>query len=431
MGNFDKEIHKILKPLAVRVGSNRVLKTILAAFDMVMPVVILGAVFTLLNNLGFEAYQSFITDTGIKPLLALPARVTADLLAVYITFTAAYSFLKVQGREAEAISAGILSLLCFLIITPLEIGMVNDRTMISFPLEYLGSKGLFTALGTGIAVGTVYQRIAEKTGAAKMSGKIPGTITRSWYALLPGFASIALFLAVNRLFSECMGASLNQWLYDVLGRPLQALSGNILTYCLLMFLSDVFWFFGIHGAQITTPVFIILFMSAGVDNQAALSAGRPMEHILTMGLAAYLTLGGAGTTIGLAVNMLLFSKSERYKALGKLAILPSLCNINEPILFGVPLILNPVMAVPFFAVPQITIILTYIVMRLGLVGLPRLAMGAAGMPVLFDAFLICGISGMVWQFILIGITFAGYYPFFRIQDEAVYREEQSMAVTDR
>ncbi len=205
---------------------------------------------------------------------------------------------------------------------------------------------------------------------------------------------------------------------------MRALSGSLFTYCALMFLSDVFWFFGIHGAQITAPFFMILFVTAGIDNQAALASGQPVANILTTGFLSYLTLGGAGNTAGLAVNMLLFSKSRRYRTLGRLAILPSLCNVNEPILFGMPLILNPLMAFPFFVLPQITIILTYIAMGAGLLGLPRLAMGTSGMPLFLDGLLMCGISGVVWQLILIGITWAGYYPFFRIQDERARREEQ-------
>lgn len=416
-----EKMDKSLKILAAKAGSNLFLKTISEAFSLLVPIVTTGAIFTLLNNLNLEAYQNFITDMGLKSLLSLPSRFTVDIVSIYLSFAVGYSFLTIKAKTEDGVFAGLTSMLCFFIMAIPDSGAADRQRLTDLFWDCLGCQGMFTALLAGIFAGLIWDRFTENGWGA---GAVLPAGAKPFRSLVPGFTAVLVCLAVRGCFVNFTGFSFNQWLYGRLSRPLEALSGSLFAYCALMFLSDVFWFFGIHGAQLTTPFFIILFMSAGIDNQGALASGQPMENILTMGLLSYLTLGGTGTTAGLAVNMLLFSKSRRYKTLGRIAFLPSLCNINEPILFGMPLILNPLMALPFFVIPQLTIILTYIAMSAGLVSMPRIAMQAPGTPLFLDGFLMCGISGVVWQLVLLGITLAGYYPFFRIQDEAAYREEQ-------
>ena len=169
----------------------------------------------------------------------------------------------------------------------------------------------------------------------------------------------------------------------------------------------------------------MLFMQAGAENQAAYASGEPMQNILTMGFFLFMMLGGIGNTIGLSIDMILFSKSNRYKTLGKLAILPSWCGINEPIVFGMPLILNPIMAIPFFLIPQITTLIAYFSMQAGWVSLPRIAMGATGTPLLLDGWLICGVTGILLQIVLVIVAIILYYPFFKVQDNIALKEEQA------
>ncbi len=423
MAEFGGNIHKTLRSLAMKVGSNRALRTISAAYEMVMPMIFLGGIFALLDNLDIEAYQIFIAATGIKPFLSLPSKFTVDLLSLYLAFTAGYSYINVEGNRADGITSGLVSLVCFFIVIPINCLAVHGNMTAGRQTGYLGSKGLLTALAVGILVGMCYES-GKKALAAKVPDDFPASIENAINTLIPGTFAIGFFLTVHGLIQANGAGVIVQRIYDTILRLFQDMGSSLVVYCLLIFVSDVLWFLGIHGAQVTMPVFLLLFMAAGADNQSALSAGQPPQNIITMGLVAYLTLGGAGVTIGLAMLMRFFSKSERYRTLGKMAILPSLCNINEPILFGMPIISNPLMAVPFFALPQAAILLTYGAMRLGLVAPPRLAAGVPGMPFLLDGFLMCGISGAVWQAVLAAITFAGYYPFFRIQDETAYREEQ-------
>lgn len=423
MQKFMDKMENVLAPLATKVGGNRILKAVSTAFNMIMPLIIIGAIFSLVSALSIGGYQAFLQSSGIGKILALVGKFTTDLMALYVAFAAGYAYVRNEGMNNDAIPSGLLSVLAFFIMTPLTEVMINEvpTTVLSF--DYLGSKGLFTALLVGLLVGFIYTFVTKKGWVIKMPDGVPPTVAKSFSALIPGFVITGIFLVINGIFNALTGATFSEWLYSVLAAPLSALSGSVITFLVLLFICQVFWFFGIHGGQVTIPFMMILFMQAGVENQAAFGTGQPMQNIVTVGFLYFLMLGGAGNTMGLALDMLLFSKSKRYKSLGKLCILPSICNINEPVIFGMPIILNPVMAIPFLLVPQITAIITYFAMNLGLVSLPRIALGATGTPLILDGWMIAGLSGIILEVILIALTAIIYYPFFRVQDHMACQEE--------
>ena len=423
MQKFMDKMENVLAPLATKVVGNRILKAVSTAFNMIMPLIIIGAIFSLVSTLSIGGYQAFLQSSGIGKILALVGKFTTDLMALYVAFAAGYAYVRNEGMNNDAIPSGLLSVLAFFIMTPLTEVMINEvrTTVLSF--DYLGSKGLFTALLVGLLVGFIYTFVTKKGWVIKMPDGVPPTVAKSFSALIPGFVITGIFLVINGIFNALTGATFSEWLYSVLAAPLSALSGSVITFLVLLFICQVFWFFGIHGGQVTIPFMMILFMQAGVENQAAFGTGQPMQNIVTVGFLYFLMLGGAGNTMGLALDMLLFSKSKRYKSLGKLCILPSICNINEPVIFGMPIILNPVMAIPFLLVPQITAIITYFAMNLGLVSLPRIALGATGTPLILDGWMIAGLSGIILEVILIALTAIIYYPFFRVQDHMACQEE--------
>ena len=423
MQKFMDKMENVLAPLATKVGGNRILKAVSTAFNMIMPLIIIGAIFSLVSTLSIGGYQAFLQSSGIGKILALVGKFTTDLMALYVAFAAGYAYVRNEGMNNDAIPSGLLSVLAFFIMTPLTEVMINEvrTTVLSF--DYLGSKGLFTALLVGLLVGFIYTFVTKKGWVIKMPDGVPPTVAKSFSALIPGFVITGIFLVINGIFNALTGATFSEWLYSVLAAPLSALSGSVITFLVLLFICQVFWFFGIPGGQVTIPFIMILFMQAGVENQAAFGTGQPMQNIVTVGFLYFLMLGGAGNTMGLALDMLLFSKSKRYKSLGKLCILPSICNINEPVIFGMPIILNPVMAIPFLLVPQITAIITYFAMNLGLVSLPRIALGATGTPLILDGWMIAGLSGIILEVILIALTAIIYYPFFRVQDHMACQEE--------
>lgn len=424
MNSITKFIEDHVTPIGTKMANNKILNVISTGLTMTLPLIILGAIFTLLSSLQIGPYQQFLTSTGLGTLFSLIGKFTTEMLSIYVAFTTAYTYLhNTENMEKGAISAGLISIMAFFIMTPLTTIKINDNLVQVLSFDFLGSKGLFTALLTGILVGSIYVFVTKHNWTIKMPESVPEFVANSFNALIPAFLISFVFITINGLFNNFTQATFGEWFYSILAAPLSALSGNLATHLLLTLLASVFWFFGLHGGQITGPFIMILFMQAGMQNQAAYAAGQPMSNILTVGLGGLLTLGGIGCTIGLAINLCLFSKSSQYKSLGKLTIIPSICGINEPLMFGMPMILNPIMVIPFFITPQVINILTYVVMKLGLVGLPRLAMFTPGTPLLLDGMLMCGFSGVIWQILMIALSVAMYYPFFKVADSKLYAAE--------
>ena len=219
--------------------------------------------------------------------------------------------------------------------------------------------------------------------------------------------------------------SLHSLIYSVLSAPLAILQGSLFTYMFLMLVSSVLWFVGIHGGMVVSPFMYMIYMQPALNNAAAFAAGQSLPHLLTIGALNILLLGGIGNTLGLTIVMALRGKSAKMKTLGRLSVLPGISGINEPIVFGFPLILNPIMAIPFILVPQINIVLMYLTLKMGLVGYPRVPDLPLGTPVLLDGFLQSGFGAVVLQIALIALSALIYYPFFAIEDKKAYALEQS------
>lgn len=263
MQKFMDKMEAILTPLATKVGGNRLLKVISTSFNMIMPIIIIGAIFSLLATMQIGAYQTFLTNTGIGPILSLVGKFTTDMLAVYVAFTAAYAYVRNEGMNNDAVPAGLLSLLAFMIMTPLANIVVEETTTSYIAFDYLGSKGLFTALIVGILVGFIYTFVVNRGWVIKMPDGVPPTVSKSFSALIPGFIVTATFLVIYGLFQMTAGVTFSEWFYGILSAPLSALSGSLTTYMILGFIASLFWFFGIHGVPVA-PIAIL-----GNDTQPA------------------------------------------------------------------------------------------------------------------------------------------------------------------
>lgn len=426
MDKLTEKMEQILVPVATKVGNNKILKAISTGFNMIMPLIIIGSIFSMVATIDLGSYQSLLESTGLKTILSLVGTFTTEFLSVYVAFAITYAYVSEQNKTGAAISAGFMAIMAFLIMTPLTTAIVNETEITALTFDYLGSKGLFTAMLVGLLVGYIYMFVLDRGWTIKMPSGVPPTVSQSFSALIPGFIIGAVFLVIHGLFAYFTGETFSEWFYALIATPLSALSGSLATYMLLTFVGTLLWFFGIHGGQVTGPFYMILYMQAGIENQAAYAAGQPMLNIITFAWL-YLLIGGAGCTTGLNIDMLLFGKSERYKALGKLSIIPQLTGINEPLIFGMPMILNPIMAIPFFLAPQVLIVITYVMMYFGLASYPIMATGAAGTPIFLGGYLICGISGIWLTLIQVIVSMVLYYPFFKIQDNMALKDEMENA----
>lgn len=419
-----------LVPFSEKLSKNKYLGAISGGFAVLLPVTMIGAIFSLLANLNIAPYQEFITNIGLKPILAFPPTVTTDMTAIYASFGIGRALCTNLNHEGDSSMCGLITLFVFLLLIPLgatttlasgELVAVQGVLNVS----QLGAQGLFSAMVLGIIVPTIYCKLLDKKLMIKMPEQVPPVISKSFSALIPGFIIAIIFIFVRYGFSITSFGSFNSFIYDMLRTPLANLGASPLTFLVFILFASMMWFFGIHGGMVVMPFMGLLYTQVGLENLQALAAGETPPNILTQAnWSLYSSLGGIGGTIGLCVFMAFFAKSKRYKTIGKIALPASLCGINEPITFGVPMVLNTVLLAPFILTPMITFLISYGLSVVGWLPYPNGVAVSLGTPVVLSGFLSCGWQASILQIVLIGVQFMVYFPFIKSLDKKAFAEEQ-------
>jgi len=422
--NFDKLQGKIM-PIATKMSENKYLSAIMDGMSTVLPAIMFGAIASLLVGLPFEGYQNFLTSTGLAPLLNLAADLTIDIIALFVVFFIASSLSTKFGADGNI--AGLLGLVSFLIVTPLASVETEAGVTSYISFDYLGAKGLFVAIIMGILVGRVYAAFIKKGIVIKLPDGVPPTISKSFAGMIPGFVIGTGALIIDAIFSATSFGSIHGLIYHYVQIPLQSLGDSPWALILCVFVVHFLWLFGVHGMLVVLSVMMPIWLSMDLENLAAFQSGQPGPNIVGMAfIMTYVLLGGSGATLGLNLLMLK-AKSKRFKTLGGLSLPAGICGINEPIIFGTPIILNPIMAIPFVLGPVIIAILAYFCTYIGLV--PHLSgvNMALGTPIIMTGFLQGSWRIVVLQIVLVVVSALIYYPFFRMADKQAYEQETSGA----
>ncbi|MGN1406272.1 MAG: PTS sugar transporter subunit IIC [Erysipelotrichaceae bacterium] len=425
------KLQNFLIPFSQKINNNKVLKGISGGFSAMLPVVMVGAIFTLLSTLNIAPYQTLITNLGLKQLFAIPAAYTTDMIALYTVFCIARAEAKVIGMDdTDSVASGIIALMFFLILIPLGVSGKSEAGEVvqvasALNIAYLGSKGLFTAMILGCTIPYLHNIFIKYNITIKLPESVPDMISRSFAAMIPAICIGFVAVLVRFGFSFTPWGTLTDAIYAILKAPLASLTGNPVTYTILLLVCNLLWFFGIHGGMVANAFNQALFTAATLENLAAYGAGQALPNITTTAnWFAIGNIGGSGCAAGLVMCLIFFARSKRYKALGKVAIPAGLCSISEPMVFGIPLVLNPVMFIPMIVAPIVTLLLGYGAMALGLI---NYTIGVAlpnGTPLILGGFIAFGgIKGAILQAVLIAVSMLIYLPFFKMLDKQALAEE--------
>lgn len=433
MEKFIELLSRFLVPLAEKLSNNRYLHAISNGFSRLLPVVMIGAIFTLLANLQIAPYQSFVTATHLKEIFAFAPTVTTDMLAVYAVFMIGDALARNLKHEDHAVICGSLSLLAFLILIPLGVtgtteGGESVTVAAALSTSYLGSAGLFSAIIVALIVPTIYALFIDNNITIKVPSQVPSTISKSFGGMIPGFAIAFIFGLVRFGVSMTSFGDVNTLIYTVLKTPLAHLGASPITFIVLILMCSLLWFFGLHGGLVVMPFLTMLYLPLSLENLDALAKGTEMTNIIVKCMwPTAASLGGAGGTIGLCIFLAFFAKAERYKVLGRLALPAGLCGINEPITFGLPVVLNPIVLIPLIVTPIVTFLVTYACMALGVIPLFNGTEIPLGTPIILSALISNGWRFAILQVILIVIQFAIWFPFAKILDREALKEEAERA----
>ena len=415
MNGFVQWMEVKLMPIANKFGSQRHMTAIRKGLIATMPLTIVGSFFTIFQNIPIEAYTKLIEP--YQAILDIPSRYTMGLLALYATFGIASSLAK--SYKLDSLTCGILVLMAFLVTAAPPTRVFEDVDNVITAGRYinlanLGSASLFGAIVTALLSVEIYRFFIEKDLMIKMPDGVPPEVSNSFIALIPGAVILLLFWVIRHV----IGFDLNGFLSTLL-MPLKGiLAGNSLFGGLLIvFLICFFWVLGIHGPAIMGPVIRPFWDMSIAENLEAFTNGanvHQLPNIFTeQFLQWFIGIGGAGTTLSLVVLMM-FSKSTYLKSLGRLSFLPGLFNINEPVIFGTPIVMNPILGIPFIVAPLITTTLSYFLTVANII--PMMAARLAfAIPAPIAAWMSTNWSFSAAVLVIVNflITMAIYYPFFK------------------
>lgn len=448
MERFNEIANRTLVPIASKLANQRHLASIRDGMVVAIPLSILGGICLIISTPPFKPETlgdwGFISDMLLgwynwaqanKAMLQLPYNMTMALMGLFVAFAIAYNLAK--RYNMAPLNASIVSTAVFLMVSApvskaVPVEAINEGTAVAdmlgqtsafIPTTYLDAKGIFTAIIVAIGCVEIMQFLLKKNIRFKLPQGVPPAISSSFDAIILLFLCVIVFYALSLFVQNISGELLPSMIMSILAPAISGLD-SLWGICLITMIAQVFWFFGLHGASITQPIRLPFMQMYLVANIVAFSANEEIPHFFTQPFWSYvIALGGGGATLGLCL-LLLKSKSAELKTLGKLSIGPAFFNINEPIIFGLPMVLNPMMMIPFIFVPVVNTIITYSCMYFGIVGKGVIETPWTT-PAPLGAVLGCmDIKAGVLVIGLIILDMILYYPFFKLMEKQKLEEEQ-------
>ena len=419
-----QKLEKFFMPLAEKIGRNKYLIAIRDGFLLSMPLLIVVSFFLLIANFPIPGWTQFWAQffgDNWASYFSKPTDATFSIMAILAVIGIGYSF--AEQMKVDRLFGAAISLVSWFLIMPYEI-LFNGEVVSGIPLGWVGSKGIFVGIICAFAAVHIYSWVDKKGWVIKMPDGVPPTVEKSFAALIPAGVSLLVFFVINVVFAMTPYENAFNFVFVILQTPLLKLGNTLPAMVIAYIFLHFFWFFGVNGGSVVGAVFNPILQTLSAENLAALQAGQPIPNIISQQFQdLFATFGGAGSTLSLLIAMLLFCHSKRVKELGKLAFVPGIFGINEPIIFGLPILLNPLMLVPFMLVPTINIIISYFCMSIGLVPLCTGVAIPWTMPVIISGFLATGWQGSVLQALLLILGVFIYMPFIKMMDKQYLADE--------
>ncbi len=428
MAKFTEKFEDGLMIVAEKVDDNKYLGAIKNAFTTFMPFIIVGSFATLFNTLLCSAttgLAAFIPAlASLSPAFTAINFATLSIMALPIVFLIGVEMAR-KNKVPEYICA-IACLAGYICVVPQTVSVVVEGATAAaagLPGAAIGAQGLFIGMIVAILVSELFSALMKiEKIKIKMPASVPHAIAQSFNTLVPILITLVVTSVIGTVFHLMTGSYLNNWIYEVVQAPLEAVFQSPVGAIALFTIAQVFWFLGVHGNMIITPIRNPLIASAIAANIAAASAGQIPNQPITYGsLVSFIVVGGAGLVLSLVISLLIFSKRDDERAVAKLGFVPALFGISEPVVFGLPLVLNVTYAIPFILNGGIATGLLLFFTNIGF--LPcNIVDVPFGFPVIVSAFVGHGWQGVVVQLIIIAVGALVYTPFVLMSNKQAKKE---------
>lgn len=412
------KLEKFLLPIAEKVSGNKCLQAISAAFLALFPVTIIGSIFYLIANFPVAFFTNWLASTGLQAAISIVPTITLSLMAVYTVFLVGYRYAEIN--KVDALPGGIIALMCFFIVTPFDAIGEGPSIITSYNFQWLGASGIFVAIIVGLLTVKITTFIISKNWTIKLPEGVPPYVEKSFASIIPGFVAVVIFTAIAFIFKATSFGNIHQFIFAFIQKPLLALGSNFGAYLIATMLIQLLWWFGIHGFNVVGSVMIPIWMALDMSRLAQIQAGGTVTNFIGM---SFLTAVGQGT-FAILLTVYLFAKSNQLKETAKIGMPAAVFNIGEPMVFGLPTVLNPFMFIPIvILIPIVTNVFFYLGFISGIVPPLSGAQVPMQMPIVLFGLVQGNWMLALWQLLSIPLTMALVYPFVKLYDKQILKKE--------
>ena len=355
-----KAFSEILLVFAEKIGKNIYLLSLRDAFMLSFPLTMFGSILLVISN--FPLISAEKKDVLWK-LFGHSVESSMLLMSIFISLGIGYYLYKYKNPEkpSEALYSAAVALTSFFIVTPFSLTLEGENIISGvIPTSLVGAQGLFVAIIISILSTTIYSFMINKNIIIKMPKEVPPAIAKSFSAIIPGAITLTTFMIISLIFERTSFHSIHSFVYEFFLFLLIGLGTSFAATMIAVFLVQFFWFFGIHGHLVVNPIMDTVWNVASLENLNAYNNNLPLPHIVTKQFVEMFTVSvGSMGALSALTAIFLVSKIKQQREVAKLGFIPGIFNIAEPTLFGLPVILNPIMAIPWMLGGPLTAAIAY------------------------------------------------------------------------
>lgn len=423
---FEKFSEKLLS-VSEKLMKIKVLTAIRNSFATLLPLIIGGSVASLLNNVlcstsdnafSLAKVNGFEWLSQYSEIFSKVNYACISFMTIGVVLLIAKNLAKEYGKEEWVTSLVALAsyiTVCDLTASTTVEGMKEAVTISNvLPQSFTSSSNLFLGMIIAIIATAIFLKLSYlKQLKIKMPGGVPGNISHSFEVMIPGFITIISVSAFAFFVKVLTGSTLSTLISTCIQAPLTGILTGLPGYLIIFFLVSVLWSFGLHGQQILKPIFYPVLFAAITANMEAINSEKVAEFILNEPfMLCFTVVSGAGVTLGLIIAILLVSKRKDNKSVAKLSLLPGIFGINECMTFGMPIVLNPILIIPFILVPMLTSCFAYFMTSIGFCGMMIYSIPPT-LPIGLNVYMASGgsLGALVTQLLCLVISVIVYIPF--------------------
>ncbi|WP_445622699.1 PTS sugar transporter subunit IIC [Lacticaseibacillus paracasei] len=436
--NVDKLQEPLLKA-SMWVQNNTILQAVKNAFVRTIPFTVIGSFSNLIKMQLDALIKSQILHwgwlTSISNLFGYLGVATLGIVGLIVVISSAYSYAvelkqRDENKSMNIIIATLLAFSAYFVMVPNNVNFADPKAKVieGFASSLFSYEGMFTGLIVGMLAVALFAAFSRSKFTIKMPGSVPQNVFDSFFALIP-MAEVLLLFGLARIGLQAMGyASLIQLIATVVIKPLLTVGTGLPAIIVVILLEQILWFLGLHGFNIVWGIVSAFWLPLFLQNVAKFAETKSFADISiapnTM-TNVYAMIGGSGATFGLIIAMLIFAKKgEKEREVAKLALVPGCFGINERVIFGLPIVLNPIMFIPWIVVPLFNALVAYVVTSIGWV-VPLVVLNSGNEPIFFSTWILGGLhmSPVILALVLVIFDVFLYAPFVIMNQ----RNERQMA----